>query len=31
MNYLKHEANKLRETLDVRRPRRRLMDRIEKL
>ena len=31
MNYLKQEANKLRETLDVRRPKRRLMDQIEKL
>ena len=31
MNYLKLEANKLRETLDVDRPKRRLMDRIENL
>jgi len=31
MNYLKHEAKKLRETLDVHRPKRRLMNRIEKL
>jgi RNA polymerase primary sigma factor/RNA polymerase sigma factor len=31
MNYLKREANKLRQTLDVRRPKRRLMGRIEKL
>ena len=31
MNYLKHQASKLRETLDVDRPKRRLMDRIENL
>ena len=31
MNYLKHQAGKLRETLDVDRPKRRLMDRIENL
>ena len=31
MNYLKYEASKLRDTLDVDRPKRRLMDRIENL
>jgi len=31
MNYLKHEASNLRETLDMDRPNRRLMDRIENL
>jgi RNA polymerase primary sigma factor len=31
MNYLKHLARKLRETLDLRQPKVRLMDRIEKL
>ena len=31
MNYLKHQASKLRETLDVDRPNRRLMDQIEGL
>ena len=31
MNYLKYQASKLRETLDVDRPKRRLMDRIENL
>ena len=31
MNYLKYQASKLRETLDVGRPKRRLMDRIESL
>lgn len=31
MNYLKYKASKLRETLDVNRPKRRLMDQIERL
>ena len=31
MNYLKHQASKLRETLDLDQPKRRLMDRIENL
>ncbi|MGO9114158.1 MAG: sigma-70 family RNA polymerase sigma factor [Thermoguttaceae bacterium] len=31
MNYVKHQASKLREKLDVDRPKRRLMDRIESL
>jgi RNA polymerase primary sigma factor/RNA polymerase sigma factor len=31
MNYLKYKASKLRETLDVTRPKRRLMDEIERL
>ena len=31
MNYLKYKANRLRETLDVDRPKSRLMDQIEKL
>ena len=31
MNYLKHQASRLRDTLDVNRPKSRLMDRIEKL
>ena len=31
MNYLKYQARKLRETLDLDQPKRRLMDRIEKL
>jgi RNA polymerase primary sigma factor/RNA polymerase sigma factor len=31
MNYLKYQASKLRETLDSTRPKRRLMDQIEKL